>query len=144
MKLYDTHKCTITQDFTMAKLAIITWRYLHLQNLGICSYFKPLLTRVMIKSIVPTVIPPMLPRTFSTWMLHNQRLRHLNHSQATTIAYTFLVVDYQSSTATYTEVQVTLTVRWFILANGLLHLAHPMCSQHSGWVHLSSAQLACL
>jgi len=29
----------VTQDFTLAKLAILTWRYLYLLKMRICKFF---------------------------------------------------------------------------------------------------------
>ena len=41
-KIFATHQSasTVTQDFTMANLAILTWRYLYLQNFSIIQVFQ--------------------------------------------------------------------------------------------------------
>ena len=45
----------MTQDFTLAKLAILTWRYLYLLKMRICDFFKALLTWVMTKNVDTSV-----------------------------------------------------------------------------------------
>ena len=84
----------------MAKLAILTWKYLYLLNVSICNFLKPLLTWVMIKIVVPSVTTLTLPMIDLQLLSLVQRLRRVHHSQPTSISYTFLVADYWSSTAT--------------------------------------------
>ena len=45
----------VTQDFTVAKLAILTWRYFYAKNQKIRSLFKPLITWVVIKNVDTSV-----------------------------------------------------------------------------------------
>ena len=47
----------------LAKLAILTWRYLYLLKITFAIFFKPLLTRVMIKSVDTSVTTKMFPMT---------------------------------------------------------------------------------
>ena len=54
---------TVTQDFTVTKLAILTWRYLHLLKMRICNSFKPLLTWVLIKNVDTAVT-----KQISSWL----------------------------------------------------------------------------
>ena len=78
----------VTQDCTLAKLAILAWRYLYVfANLSYDQKFSPLsdLTNVSHDLKLLSLV---------------QRLRYVYHSQATPISYIFLVADYWSSTAT--------------------------------------------
>ena len=45
----------VTQDFTVAKLAILAWRYFYSKNQKIRPLFKPLITWVMIKNVDTSV-----------------------------------------------------------------------------------------
>ena len=63
----------VTQDFTLAKLAILTWRYLYLLKMRIYNFFKPLLTWVITKSVLPLVTSPTFPTTWSSWALYKDQ-----------------------------------------------------------------------
>ena len=85
---------------TLAKLAILTWRYLYLLKMRICDFFKPLLTWVMTKNVDTSVTTPNFILTCSS-----RELLQLSGSR----------LPIQHS---HTELQITLRVN---LAAGLLH-----------------------
>ena len=116
---------TVTQDFTMAKVAILTWRYMYLQSLGLCSLFQPLLTQKYVSSLQWT---NNIIRELQVLSLV-QRIKYVHHSQAT--HFWWQIIDpAQLYTLSYI-IQVILTVCWCAhLATGLLH-----CSTS----HVSSA-----
>ena len=79
-----------------AKLAVLAWRYL---NLGICK-----ICNLQLLCLV-------------------QRLRYVQHSQGISISYIHIYGSRLSIQHSYTELQVTLTVRWSVhLVTGLKHI----------------------
>ena len=103
----------VTQDFTLAKLAIITWRYLYLLKMRICDSLK-----VMTKSVLPSVTTQMFPTTWSSWALYKGYGMYTIHNlHPLYISGSTLLIQHS-----YTELQGTLTVWWSLhLATALLH-----------------------
>ena len=109
---------------------------MYLQNLDICNFFgAPLLTWVMIKSIIPSVTIPVVIYELQLLSVV-QTIVCVHHSQAISISYTFLVADYWSSTAML-RYKSLCTVWWSAhLATGLLHCSKCRASteqKKKGW-----------
>ena len=110
------------QDCTLAKIAVLTWRYLYLLKMRIntanlsydqkCSPFSDLTNISHDLKLLSLV----------------QRLRHVHHSRSRPISYTFLVADYWSTTATRSYKQLCQfgEVRTYLLpCYTAAHSTHP-------------------
>ena len=82
----------VTQEFTMTKLAILAWRYLYLQNLGICNSFLTTANLSYGQKCCPFGDHTNVTHDLQ-FLSFEQRLRCVHHSQAIPITYTFLVAD---------------------------------------------------
>ena len=107
----------VTQNLTVAKLAILTKKYLHLLKIRLCNSFNPLLTWVMIDTSVST-------QTASQLAALEPCIK-----QCDSIRYNFLVTDYQYSTAISHFVKCTLSY-W---PAALQHII-PVHPQHFWWL----------
>ena len=83
---------TVTQEFTMTKLAILAWRYLYLQNLGIYNCFLTTANLSYDQKCCPFGDHTNVTHDLQ-FLSFEQRLRCVHHSQAIPITYTFLVAD---------------------------------------------------
>ena len=118
----------------MAKLAILTWRYmyLYLQNLGIFNFLKPLLTDLWSK-----VLPLQWPHQHYLWLA---ALEPCTMTKVGTPFTSYIYKPHISGTKlsiqhSHTELhQVTLTVQWSLhWTTALLHCSTSRMSTCNGF-----------
>ena len=90
----------VTQDFILAKLAILSWKFVIFAKDENTEFFKPCTANLSYdQKCSPFGDLTNIAYDFKLLSLV-QRLRYVQLSQATPISYTFLVADYWSTTAT--------------------------------------------